>query len=146
LASGEASDAVHEFITHSLSMLSLFCFACIYCRYCLCFVSLAFTVAIVFALFRLHLLSPLSWVCFAGLSLCVFVCVWSVIAALSYACRSLKSMQPDKIAMSMNDFEKAFESIEVSLGSMTGALETTTGSLVRCIPLIVKLLFGFKLT
>jgi hypothetical protein len=55
-------------------------------------------------------------------------------------------MQPDKIAMSMNDFEKAFESIEVSLGTMTGALETTTGSLVRCTPLILQLLFGFKLT
>jgi hypothetical protein len=51
-------------------------------------------------------------------------------------------MQPDKIAMSMNDFEKAFESIEVSLGTMTGALETTTGSLVRHTPLTLQLFFG----
>ncbi len=30
----------------------------------------------------------------------------------------------------MDAFEKAFESIEVSLGTMTGALESTTASLV----------------
>jgi hypothetical protein len=29
---------------------------------------------------------------------------------------SLKAMQPDKIAMSMSAFEKAFENIEVAVG------------------------------
>jgi hypothetical protein len=94
--------------------------------------------------FSMHSLSQVFLFFPACFSLCVFVFVWFVLAAPSYACRSLKSMQPDKIAMSMNDFEKAFESIEVSLGTMTGALETTTGSLVRHTPLTLQLFFGLK--
>ena len=43
---------------------------------------------------------------------------------------SLKSMQPDKIALSMGAFEKAFESIEVSVGAMTGAMDMTTATMV----------------
>jgi charged multivesicular body protein 1 len=43
---------------------------------------------------------------------------------------SLKSMQPDKIAMSMTAFEKAFENIEVSVGTMGGAMETSTATMV----------------
>ena len=39
-------------------------------------------------------------------------------------------MQPDKIAMSMSAFEKAFENIEVAVGSMTGAMDVATGSMV----------------
>ncbi len=39
-------------------------------------------------------------------------------------------MQPDKIAMSMSAFEKAFENIEVSVGVMGGAMETSTATMV----------------
>jgi charged multivesicular body protein 1 len=47
-----------------------------------------------------------------------------------HARRSLKSMEPAKIAMSMSAFEKAFENIEVSVGAMGGAMETSTATLV----------------
>ena len=43
---------------------------------------------------------------------------------------SLKSMQPAQIALSMNAFEKAFESIEVSLGAMSGAMDMTTAGMI----------------
>jgi hypothetical protein len=39
-------------------------------------------------------------------------------------------MEPAKIAMSMSAFEKAFENIEVAVGSMTGAMDVATASMV----------------
>ncbi len=48
----------------------------------------------------------------------------------------LKSMDPAKITLSMSAFEKAFENIEVAVGAMGGAMETSTATLVRfsCVP------------
>jgi hypothetical protein len=39
-------------------------------------------------------------------------------------------MDPAKIQLSMSAFEKAFENIEVAVGTMGGAMETSTASMV----------------
>ena len=44
----------------------------------------------------------------------------------SHPSHSLKSMEPAKIAMTMSEFEKAFENIEVAVGGMGASMETGT--------------------